>query len=181
MNAMTPQGIAVAIDTNVFEHILNPQENIDYHINGLLSQLQQDNARLVVDSGRRIRGEYNQQLTPIIRNGDDMRNEMQLLRYWILYAPEPDTVSVHDDRLMTAIRKVIVERSEGVDRIFVYVALKQGKTLITNDRRHIVNGPSRESKQGARRHRLLSDTRRLRPNGANILTSNEAHSQLPGL
>ena len=167
---------AVAIDTNVFEHILNPQENGGYHINGLLSHLQEHKARLIVDAGNRIFGEYRHRIAPIIQRSDDTGNEIYLLRYWLLDAPRLTIAVVGNDELMTAIRKVIIEVQEAVDRIFVYVAFKQGRVLVSNDRMNIVLGPNSESTQ--RRDRLLGDTKRFRPRDAAILTSQEAHATI---
>ena len=168
---------AVAIDTNVFEHILNPQENVNNHISELLIHLQERNTYLIVDDGNRIYGEYDNKLTPMIENADDIGPELYLLRYWFLDAPRKDVNVTLNDNMMTAIRNVIIELSENVDRIFVYVAFKQGNVLISNDLTHIVVGPTREANQGARRHRLL--TRRMRRSGADILTSREAHAKIP--
>ncbi len=53
---------AVAIDTNVFIHLLNPQENVESHINELLKNLQLAQVSLIVDESGRILGEYNNQI-----------------------------------------------------------------------------------------------------------------------
>ena len=166
---------AVAVDTNVFEHILNPQENVDYHINGLLGHLQEQKARLIVDDGNRIFGEYNHRIGPIIQRSDDTRNEIYLLRYWILNAPRLPTAVMGNDELMTAIKRVIIELPEAVDRIFVYVAFKQSRVLISNDRMNIVFGPNSES--SPRRDRLLHNARRY-AQGVDILTSQEAYGKI---
>ena len=168
----TPFQDAVAIDTNVFIHLLNPQNNPDGHINILLAHLSRKGVALIVDGGGRIDGEYNQQLSEAIRCQDD-GNEIYILRYWMLNAPRRAVPVSGDDPLMTAIQRVIVEQSEAVDRIFVYVALKEGKVLISNDERHIVIGPPRENRRPARRTRML---RRFATDGAGILTSQEAHA-----
>ena len=170
---------AVAIDTNVFEHILNPQENVDSHITALLSHLQERNIGLIVDHGNRISGEYLNELSETISQNDDVGNEISILRYWILYAPRTDVKVTLNDNMMTAIRSVIIEPSENVDRIFVYVAFKQGNVLISNDLTHIVVGPTGEGSKSARRHRLLRQTRRMHSPGAAILTSREAHAKIP--
>ena len=78
---------AVAIDTNVFMHLLNPHENVGSHINKLLEYLQAQDAHLIIDSNNRILGEYNHHIAPIIVKNDDTRNEIYILRYWILNAP----------------------------------------------------------------------------------------------
>ena len=79
---------------------------------------------------------------------------------------------------MKAIRKVIIEKSEALDCIFVYVALSQGTVLISNDEVHIVIGPERERGDPTRRQRLLRNSKKLRPQGAEILTSQEAHDRI---
>ena len=167
---------AVAIDTNIFEHILNPQENLDDHINALLRHLQEQEACLIVDDSNRIFGEYNHRIGPIILRSDDTRNEIYLLRYWLLNAPRLFTSVVGNDELMTKIGQVIIELREAVDRIFCYVAFRNGRVLISNDRMNIVLGPPSES--SARRNRMLHETRRLRPPGADILTSQEAYGKI---
>ena len=173
-----PFSDAVAIDTNVFEHIMNPQQNLNDHISELLAYLQDQHTCLIIDDGDRISGEYLNQLAALISRSDDVGNEISILRYWILYAPRIPVKVTLNDNMMIAIRSVIIEPSENVDRIFVYVAFKQGNVLISNDLTHIVVGPTREASQGERRHRMLRQTRRMRPRGAVILTSQEAHDKI---
>ena len=167
---------AVAIDSNVFIHLLNPQENAKSHINELLKDLQMAQVSLIVDESGRIGGEYRNRIEPIIRKSDDIRDEIYILRYWLLQCPRLITEVVLGDALMTAIRRVIVELDQAVDRILVYVALRQGKSLISNDRMNIVVGPSSESTE--RRRRLLRNTRRFRSGDADILTSLEAYARI---
>lgn len=168
---------AVSIDTNIFEHLLNPQINVNGHINTLLVHLQEQGVALLVDDRNRISGEYNDRIGPIIRNSDE-GNEIYILRYWILNALRVSLAIDRSDRLMSAIRRVIVEQSGEVDRVFVYVALSCGKVLISNDKAHIVIGPRREHGQPPRRRRLLRNSRRFRPEGGEILTSREAHERI---
>ena len=164
----------VAIDTNVFQHLLNPQNNVDSHINRLLEYLVRERVALIVDDQSLIASEYKQQLERRLGASNDIRNEVQILRYWVLHASR-HSVSVNEkDGLMKEIYEVIVEVSEDVDRTFVYVALQQGTVLISNDLRHIVRGPVDEPEP--RRTRLLSNTEDLRPDGADILTSQEAYA-----
>lgn len=166
----------VAIDTNVFQHLLNPQNNVDSHINRLLEYLIMQRTILVVDEHGLIADEYKQQLERRLGESNDTRNEIQILRYWILHA-QRHRVSVNDnDCLMQAIYAVIFEESENVDRIFVYVAFQQGTTLVSNDLRHIVRGPADESEP--RRDRLLNNTAGLRSDDPHILTSQEAHAAI---
>ena len=166
----------VAIDTNVFQHLLNPQNNADSHINRLLEYLIRRGIALVVDNQGLIAGEYLQQLGRRLGESDDTRNEIQILRYWVLYSPRQRVSVDENDDLMKAIYDVIIEVSENVDRTFVYVAFQQGTTLISNDLRHIVRGPGNESEP--RRERLLSNTQGLRPKGSEILTSQEAEAKI---
>ena len=168
----------IAIDTNVFEHLLNPQRNTDLHINELLSHLQEQRVALIVDNGERILDEYDNRLDPILRNIDSSRAEMYILRYWTRYVDRISVTVNLTDTLMRAIRNVIPGNSEGVDRIFVYVAFQSGSVLISNDETHIVVGPPGERNQPPRRDRLRRSTRRLRPDGADILTSKEAYDEV---
>ena len=168
----------VAIDTNVFEHLLNPEMNPGSHINELLAYLQEHGVSLIVDDDGRILNEYDNRLGPILRNIDSSRIEMYVLRYWTRYVDRRDVTVNLSDALMRAIGNVIPGNSEGVDRRFVYVSFRLGKILISNDETHIVIGPPRERDQQPRRQRLLRSTRRLRSTGADILTSQEAHSRI---
>jgi hypothetical protein len=103
-----------------------------------------------------------------------------ILLYWMQQASRRMVSVGRQDRLMAAIRQVIFESSKDADRTFVYVAFKEGQILISNDETDIVFGPDWEGRQSPRRNRLLRDTRRLRPQGADILTSQEAYAQIQG-
>lgn len=83
----------------------------------------------------------------------------------------------HAGPLMNAIEQIIIEKKEKVDRTFVAVAFSRGKVLVTNDVEHILDGPDREKKLGPRRSRLIKQTKKHRPAGAEILTSREAHDR----
>ncbi len=168
----------VAIDTNVFEHLLNPQVNTESHISGLLQDLQRQEIALILDDKKRVSGEYENRITPAIRNADVMRAELPILRYWFLDAPRLEVPLDLRDQLMQTIKAVINESSESVDRILVYVAFKKGKTLITNDETHIVMGPPTEQAQAPRRARLLRRTKKIRAAGSCILTSKEAYTEI---
>ena len=169
---------AVSIDTNVFEHLLNPRVNVEGHINTLLIHLQEQGIALLVDNRDRISGEYNYRISPIIGQNDDMGNELYILRYWMNSAPRKSIKIDWADALMVAIRKVIVEQSEANDCMFVYVAFAIGKALISNDEAHIVLGPARERRRSPRRQRLLLNSKKLRPEGAGIFTSLEAYDRI---
>ena len=169
---------AVAIDTNVFEHLLNPEHNADKHIGRLLGYLQSNKTSLMVDNRGRITGEYSVHIMPIIKNAKETGNEVYLLRYWIAKENQLCTTVELQDELMKEIKRVVKEPNELADQTFVYVAFKRGRGLISNDRKHIVDGPPRENKQGRRADRLLRETKRVRPDGAEILTSQEAHARI---
>lgn len=165
----------IAIDTNVFEHLLNPQENTNNHIDTLLRTLTRDRVGLIVDDKKRIENEYKSRIEPMIRNTSNKNiQQLLLLRSWIVFqVGNRKRVSVsNNDPLMTAIKGVITE-NEAVDRIIVYVAFKSDRILITNDRRHVIEGRPRERSE--RRKTLLRNTRRYRPNKkSEILSSVEA-------
>ena len=168
----------VAIDTNVFVDLSNKHKNVDGHITRLLGYILQLKTPLLVDSGGRISGEYNVQLSQTLQNSDDERTELLLLRYWILMAPRIEIQVQRNDDLMRVISKIVIEQSETVDRTFVYVALSKGAILVSNDELHIVFGNTKERSLSPRRRRLLKDSKRYCPSGAEILTSLEAHSKI---
>ena len=175
---VSPLEDCVAIDTNVLEHLLNPQMNSESHISELLIHLQEQGVQLIVDDRNRISNEYDDRLSSTLSNASYTSTEIYIMRYWIRHAARREVTVDSSDSLMRAIRGVIPGNSEGVDRIFVYVAFRNGSVLISNDERHIVIGPPRESGQRPRRDRLLRGTRRLRSAGADIMTSWEAHSRI---
>lgn len=146
----------IAIDTNVFEHLLNPQENTNNHIDTLLVTLTRDRVGLIVDEDRRIENEYKNRIEPMLRNTADKNiQQLLLLRSWIVFqvGNRKRVSASNNDPLMTAIKGVITE-NEAVDRTFVYVAFKSDRILITNDRRHIIEGRPRERSE--RRKNLVA-------------------------
>ena len=175
----TPFEDSVAIDTNVFIDLLNPQKNTDRHIDQVLTYLYAQEIALIVDDKGRILGEYENQIRPRIENADEMSFEILILRAWIS-APRCVVSLDMKESLMQAISNIMP--TDSTDRIFVYVAFKEGKILISNDETHIVVGPVREGSKSPRRQRLLNDTRRIRrrigSNEADILTSQEAHDRI---
>ncbi len=152
----------VAIDTNVFEHLLNPQENTCGHITVLLTALAKCGSVLIVDEKQEIEKEYNHRLKKLIKAAHNKDQRVgRLLRFWIRAKPKSKTrIAVnYNDALMTGIKRIIPRNS--IDRIFVYVALHKDRALISNDHWDII---------GEKKNLL-----RLRK-GANsaILTSGEA-------
>ncbi len=47
MNNLTPD--LIAIDTNVFEHLMNPEKNTNCHIHELLKRFIEDQINLLID------------------------------------------------------------------------------------------------------------------------------------
>jgi len=155
----------IAIDANVFRHMFNPQNNVDGHIHALLNQLMDDKIKLLIDDEGEILKECNHQLKPYLKSEDDRYAEGPLLLYWFRQANQKLVPVDSIDDLMTAINP-IVPPCKGADRFYVYVALKEGRILVTNDKKDIWNV----------RDSLLEIE--ARAEGADILTSQEAHRKL---
>ena len=170
---------SVAIDTNVFVHLLNPEQNPNGHIHRLLAFLIVQEVVLIVDEQGAIRREYERHIEPMFRGNSVVGNELYLLSHWMKPEVQAKVSVSRKDDLMRAIREVIVERPKQADRTFVYVAFKLGRTLMTNDEADIVYGPVREANWTSRRDRLLRATRQVCPDGADILTSREAFAGIP--
>ena len=171
---------AVAIDTNVFEHLFNDCENPDKHINNLLESLQKNNTKLLVDNKSRITKEYHIRISPRLNNPEKL-NESHVLRYWLANQETQKKIDVDEPSdLMNAIKEVVHEPNSNEDRTFIYVAFCQGKNLISNDHVHIVAGPKTEKKPGERRHRLKQSARKTckASRQSNIFTSLEAHTEI---
>ena len=173
MNILTQDFIA--IDTNVFEHLFNPEKNVDNHISNLIERLRKDEIRLLVDGPRkesRILGEYNERLSPYVNSSLQWgRAEWKLLRYF-LFLPENFKVVDIDqqDDLMVSIKGIIgVRKGKPVtDRYFVYVAFKKDRALVTNDSGDILNNKGK----------LKRKAKTLRLKGADILSSQEAYERI---
>lgn len=179
MNGLTTD--TIVIDTCVFEHIFNDENNnSDGHIDELLGRLSADSIRLGVDEAKAIFREYDRRLSPRFSNEDDTGNRLTILRYWL----SPDNHELIDvdlkGPLHIAIKSVIVERKEKVDRVLVAVACSLGRILVTNDRIHILWGPSRERPTNRRNRltKLLRATKKFRPGGFDLLNSRGAHGKL---
>ena len=176
MNKLTKDFIA--IDTNIFEHLLNPQENINRHIDQLLNQLSDDSIKLLVDNEKKITKEYKRCLDEMIdRMEDDYRK--LLLLYWMDIQNQKSIKVSSKDALMRNIKKIIpLGEGSVTDCFFVYVAFKEGRILITNDRGDMID----EGTQiGERRRKLLKiGTKNGRKKGSDILTSQQAYDRLQG-
>lgn len=158
----------IAIDTNVFEHLLNNKDdncpNSDAHIDKLLGALIQSQYRLLVDSTKKIANEYVQLLIPIIKNMDETKPQKPLLLYWMETGNRQQVELDSQDTLMQRIKQVIHEQGESVDRAFVYVACRGNATLVTNDAVHISD----------RRSELLRNTKKFRGKVTDIQSSKNA-------
>lgn len=138
----------VAIDTNVFEHLLT-RENTRGHITTLLAAAK-GKASLVVDDKRRIEKEYKNRLLERIKGvsrqktgkhlgkAPDRVRETSLLRFWIVETIHTRVRVAVDpgDSLMQQITRKLQHPPEGsrnTDRILVYVAFRQGCPLVSND------------------------------------------------
>lgn len=170
---------AVAIDTNVFEHVFHPDENRARHIDKTLEYLQNDNTKLLVDTKSKIHKEYLSRLDRLLRKSE-RNHEISVLRYWLAPETQEKVDVVEQSELMNAIKGVIQGHSANTDRTFIYVAFFRGKNLISNDRDDIVVGPTPELGLQERRHRLKQATKRVcKPSQqSRIMTSLEAYNEL---
>jgi len=73
----------VTIDTNVFEHLFNPQNNVQDHIDTLLGRLVEKGVVLCVDNKGRIFGEYDNRLKPLFKAMSDQGQRLFWLRYFL--------------------------------------------------------------------------------------------------
>ena len=172
MNNLTADFIA--IDTNVFEHLFNSQENRNNHIDKLLGQLFRDGIKLLVDKGSRITNEYKDRLGRRIRQMKHSDKGL-LLKHWI----DPmnhNPIPTPNDNLRSKIKQIVRTGASGTDITFVYVALSTGKVLITNDKHDIID---EGTKPNQRRQKLLTIPKKIgRKNGADILTSEESYARI---
>lgn len=170
MNNLTRD--TIAIDANVFVHMfmhmIDPQNNPYYkHIYALLYRLRKSEFGLLLDETRRIAREYKDHVLPCFLKTDD-DDTKRLLRYWFRQENHKVVTVNLNDNLMRAI-KPIVGSHKKADRFYVYVTLKEGRILVTDDEGDIWN----------ERGRLLKiKTRPRLPKGAKILNSQEAHQRL---
>ena len=156
----------IAIDTNIFEHLLNPEMNTASHIDKLLGQLSKMEYQLLVDSTRKIGGEYLRLIVPIIRNMDETRPQLPLLRFWMNPDIRHEVTLNPIDNLMQKIKNIIHEAHEYADRAFVYIVCIEDSVLVTNDHIHILD----------RRRALLKGTKKFRGRNTDIQSSHTAYS-----
>jgi hypothetical protein len=139
----------ITIDTNVFEHLFHPPNNVGDHIDILLRYLVKERVVLCLDKKGRIFGEYSHRLAPILRRLDETE-KLSLLRYFILFAQRRLEPVDFGDALMVAIEGVI-RFAEPSDHVFVYVAIASDSILVSNNLRHIT-GHRNRLKRCATRH-----------------------------
>ena len=156
--------IRVVIDTNVFVHLTNAQENPDSHIDQLLNHLAKAEPTLCIDSTNKIASEYEEKLGPRIRNQSETGLAVYLIRFWMIAVRREIVELDGTSLLMRRIREIIYEPAEHADRALVYVSCEGNCPLITNDKAHIVD----------RRNNLKSKTRKLRGEHSRIFLSREA-------
>jgi hypothetical protein len=137
----------IVIDTNVFEHLLNEDKNIvvidvatnteEKHINRLLKFMQKQSYILCIDKQARIMEEYKYRLKETIKNASDERDEIQILRYWIVsdnahYYSEKE-INLNLDKILKTIILNDDNKPETTDCIFVHTAAINHCNLVTND------------------------------------------------
>lgn len=165
MNNLTTDSIA--IDANVFMHLMDARVK-DEHIRVLLRRLSSDKIMLLIDDKRKIVSEYNERILPRFKKMDEGHADRILLSYWFL----PDnrkTVPINMiGELMKAITSIIPAR-KGQDRFYAYVAVHEGRVLVTNDKEDILS---------KRKELLKIKVHPRLPKGAEILSSQQAHDGL---
>ena len=161
----------VAIDTNVFGHLVTkPVEECD-HIEHLLVWLRDNKTRLIVDSKNRITDEYYHTLVEHLKILQHPLYE-DILEYWLTPNSENMIVTVdHKEDLMQEIKKIVKIGRKSIDSIFVYVAIQKNRTLVTNDRKDIIDVRRGDSE---RRSKLLKLAREFGFERASIYDSKEA-------
>ncbi|MDE0119053.1 MAG: hypothetical protein OXM55_03485 [Bdellovibrionales bacterium] len=171
----------IAVDTNVIQHLMDPEKNTCCHIHKLLERFIKDEISLLVDDKQKITSQYSVKLQEYFKNKQE-RKEFKLLKSFFEYClvNRKEEVPVNlSDNLMTAINKIVPEH-KGADRFFVYVAFKKSRVLVTNDQKDIID---EGNKRGERRKKLLKSTKKYRPSDkqgkkSDILTSKEAYNKL---
>jgi hypothetical protein len=160
----------IAIDTNIFIHLLNPAVNHNSHIDKLLVHLLQLECQLLVDSTKKIGNEYIKMIIPIIKNMDETKPQLPILRLWMDINIRYQVMLDPLDNLMKHIKSVIDEKDEHADRAFVYVVCAADSLLVTNDRVHILD----------RREALLKSTAKSRGRNTDIQSSLDAFAYFGG-
>lgn len=165
----------VAIDTNVFGHLMTKPVEECVHIEYLLVKLYEKQTRLIVDSKNRVTNEYCHTLFGHLKISRHSLYE-DLLEYWLSPTSENLIVTVdHNEKLMKEIKKIVKIGCKTTDAIFVYVAIRKDRTLITNDRQDIIDYAKGDAK---RRVKLLGLAKKCGFKGARIFDSQEAVDEI---
>lgn len=165
MNGLTDDFIA--IDTNVFGHLIDAEKNAGRHIHRLLAMLAKKKITLLVDADGTISAEYAHHLIAERLHAKQRKNEAQIIDYWMNHAPQKNVAINQNDSLWHAILRVIPESNEEPDRVFVYVAFKEGRILISNDHKHVIK--RRDDLKLCYNHSTI-------PAGADVMPSSEAYA-----
>ena len=181
----------IAIDTNIFERLLNrggtDEELRTYtEIYILLLELLSCNLhiKLLVDDEGKIDDEYDKHLCRRICQLDNPPqeddDERTILTKWM--EREPRQIEVGYDKLKIKIKNTLLqkqsnkEKVSGTDINFVYIAFKTGRLLITNDRRNIIDERKGDEKRRKELRNFSKTSGRVK--GSDILTSKEAYDIL---
>lgn len=147
---------AMVIDTNVLEHVFNPEINHDHHIERLLKKFAEQRRKLCIDRPKptqksRIIGEYESRLQFHLRALEDQGHIAQWFRYLLVLAERVDTpVDLTDNLGAQIVGHMKSVGAEVTDRIFVYVACNLDSVMVSNNSRHVTN-LRRELRRAARR------------------------------
>jgi hypothetical protein len=128
----------ITIDTNVFVHLFNNQDNEDEHIDRLLGWLVDRLSILCVDDKKRMEGEYITHVIPLIKKASDQTLKVYWLRYFMEFGERHLVPLAFGDDLLVSIRGQI-RFAEPSDHVFVYVAAKSNTLLVSNNPKHITN------------------------------------------
>lgn len=171
MNNLTSD--CIAIDTNVFEHLLTPSKNENEHITKLFNAFIDDGIGLIVDEGGAIEAEYSNRIERRIKEAQDKGYDSIFRYYFVAQTTRKQVRVKHNDELMSKIKSIVGNVPR--DHIFIYVAIKKDKVLVTNDRNDILDEGNSRYK---RRNKLLSIAKKQQLKSARIYDSQEAYGKL---
>jgi len=132
------QLLPIVIDTNVFVHLLNPDKNVNKHINQLLVTLH-DTHQLQIDKDEKIKAEYAHKLTEAIKNASELGIEKYILELWINKKSMRSLEVQPPNNLSNFVKQVINDPTKRVDRYLVETAALSDCDLVTNDETDILN------------------------------------------
>lgn len=167
---------SIAIDTNIFYHLENPDINADGHITEFMGSDTGD-THLLLDKAGLIQEEYRYHIWDgLLQQNQRIFGTRQIVLHWMgkIFPKEGKQVVVievdvdESDDLWGAIVPP-VPRKEQQDATFVYMAFAEGRTLISNDRRHILKHRNRLESRVQEAGVPVSETE--------ILSSRQAHQK----